>query len=123
MNHEGLEERIRRELPHLTDVYLQELVRAVRQLIDGLCPERIYVFGSQARGDANPDSDLDLLVVVPESDLPGHRLDQAAYRAVGWHRVPLDILVMTNHDFERRLSVVASLPATVEREGRLLYAA
>ena len=95
----------------------------MRQLIDGLCPERIYVFGSQARGDANPDSDLDLLVVVPESDLPGHRLDQAAYRAVGWHRVPLDILVMTNHDFERRLSVVASLPATVEREGRLLYAA
>jgi predicted nucleotidyltransferase len=118
-----LVERLRRELPHLTPDQARELGRAVVRLVAALQPECVYLFGSQARGEAKPESDFDLLVVVPQSDLPPHQRDQEAYGAVGRHLVPLDILVMTRAEFEQRRPAVASLPATVLREGRALYAA
>ncbi len=95
----------------------------VRRLVTGLRPERIYLFGSMARGDGDSDSDYDILVVVRETDTPLHDLageGRSLLRGLG---VPIDVLVWTRDDFDRRLSVVASLPATVVREGKLLYAA
>ncbi|HEV2124592.1 MAG TPA: nucleotidyltransferase domain-containing protein, partial [Chloroflexota bacterium] len=92
-------------------------------LVERLQPERVYVFGSQARGTAGAESDVDLLVVVPESDEPGHQRDQAAYAAMGWHHLPIELMVLTHEEFESRLPALSSLPATVMREGRLLYAA
>ena len=62
----------------------QEVIEEMtRRLVEFSRPDRIYLFGSEARGEAGPDSDLDFLVVVPD--------------------------------------VRAPLPATVVREGRLLY--
>ena len=49
-------------LPH-SDPTLSEIVR---RLVDAYCPERIYLFGSRARGDAGAGSDYDLLLVVPD---------------------------------------------------------
>lgn len=95
----------------------------VRRLVTALAPERIYLFGSQARGDAGPDSDYDLLVVVPTSKAPRYRRDQAAFHALLGIGVAKDVLVLTHEEFEQQRSVVCSLPATVEREGVLLYAA
>lgn len=118
-----LQQCICRELPALSEPATSELRGILERLIAALEPERIYVFGSQARGDARDDSDIDLLIIVPDSDLPAHRRDQAAYGAVGRHFLPLDLLVMTRAEFERRRSALASLPATVLREGRVLYAA
>jgi hypothetical protein len=43
---------------------------------------------------------VDLAVIVPTSDEPGHRRDQAAYATIGWHRLPLDVLVLTRAEFE-----------------------
>lgn len=51
------------------------LTAMVERLITALSPERIYLFGSCARGDAGPDSDYDLLVVIPTSPLPRYRRD------------------------------------------------
>ena len=51
----------------------------ILRLVRALSPERIYLFGSQARGDANYDSDYDLLVVVPASEHPRYVREQAAY--------------------------------------------
>ena len=99
------------------------LVEAVRRLVEALRPERIYLFGSQARGEATGGSDFDLLVVVPSSDEPPHRRAQRAYHVLWGVGVPLDVLVLTRGEFARQAPVVASLPATVVREGRLLYAA
>jgi predicted nucleotidyltransferase len=42
-------------------------------------PDRIYLFGSQASGQADPGSDIDLLLVLPESDLPRHRREALSY--------------------------------------------
>lgn len=97
--------------------------KIVQRLVSALSPERIYLFGSQARGDAGPDSDYDFLVVVRTSTLPRYRRDQAAFDALLGVGVAKDVLVLTHDEFERQRTVVCSLPATVEREGMLLYAA
>ena len=113
---------IRSQLPHLSREDQHELARVVACLVHAFRPERIYVFGSQARGTPTPNSDIDLLVLVGTSDEQPHHRAQAAYSAVGAHRVPVDILVMTQAEFDARVPAVASLPATVTREGRTLYA-
>ncbi len=120
---QDLEERIRRELPRLTEHEMGELARVVERLVEAFQPERIYVFGSQARGEATPDSDIDLLIVIEKADEPVHRLAQAAYRIATPHSLALDLLVMPLNEFERRSRALASLPATVLREGCVLYAA
>lgn len=86
-------------------------------------PAFIYVFGSQAQGDATRNSDVDLLVVVEYAGPYPHRLAQAAYAAIGAKSLALDLVFMSWADFAWRSEVVTSLPATVHREGRLLYAA
>ncbi len=104
----------------LDDAILAEIVR---RLVAAYQPERIYLFGSRARGDAGPDSDYDLMVVVPETKEPGYRLAQQAHRLIWDLGTAADILVWSREAFESRLHLRASLPATVVREGRLLYAA
>mgnify|MGYP005865203373 CR=1 FL=1 len=65
----------------------------VQRLVAALKPERISLFGSHARGQAEPDSDYDLLVVVPTSDLSAHRRDQWAYRVLKGIGAASDVLV------------------------------
>lgn len=95
----------------------------VRRLTDAFHPECIYLFGSQARGEETSDSDFDLLLVVSDSALPRYRRDQAAFRVLVGVGASKDVLVLTRKEFDRQRSVVCSLPALVEREGLLLYAA
>jgi predicted nucleotidyltransferase len=92
------------------------------RLVDYYQPERIYLFGSAARGDAGPDSDLDFCVVVPD-DAPGELLrDGRIYSLLRGMGYPKDIVPFRRSDFEARaMHVRASLPATVVREGKLLY--
>lgn len=99
------------------------LSAVVHRLVQSLGPERIYLFGSRARGEASEDSDYDILVVVAQSQKPRYMRAQTAYQALAGVGVPVDVLVLTREEFERELPVLASLPATVVREGRLLYAA
>ncbi len=101
----------------------ERLAEAVRRLVDLFQPERVYLFGSQARSDANEDSDYDLMVVVPFSAEPRYRRAQRAGAALSAVDLPLDVLVLTHEEFEWQASVIASLPSTILREGRLLYAA
>lgn len=61
--------------------------------------------------------------MVPDAGEYPHRLAQEAYRVVGHHLLPLDIVFMSHEEFEWRSGVVTSLPATVLKEGKLLYAA
>lgn len=94
----------------------------VRRLVETLQPERIYLFGSRARGDARVDSDYDLLVVVKERTGEGREMEQRAYGAMWGLHAPVEIVVMTADYFDWMLDAAASLPATVKREGRLLHA-
>ncbi len=99
------------------------LAEIVSRLIEGLQPERIYLFGSKARGDADADSDYDLMVVVPQTTAPGYRLAQQAHALISKVGTAADVLVWSREAFDCRLHLKASLPATVIREGKLLYAA
>ena len=99
------------------------LATILERLVEHLRPHDVYLFGSRARGDATGSSDYDLLVVVDHSDLPGHRRDREALHALRSIRAPVDVVVLTRDEFERVRHVRTSLPATVLREGKQLYAA
>ena len=95
----------------------------VRRLVEAYHPDRIYLFGSKARGEAGPDSDYDLMVVVPDDAPAEQRRSRLAYLALWGTGAAAEILVWTRTQFESRIHVVASLPAAIMREGRLLHAA
>ena len=98
---------------------IQEITR---KLIEFYSPVRIYLFGSAARGDFNEDSDLDFLVVVPDDIAEDKLRPGADLRDMPATGFPKDIVPWKETDFEERARwVKASLPATVIREGRLLY--
>jgi hypothetical protein len=97
------------------------LAEVVRRLVEAYRPERIYLFGSVARGDAGPDSDYDLMVVVPDGAPPERLRSRLAYQALRGTGTAADVVVWPKSGFQRRANVISSLPATVAREGMLLY--
>jgi excisionase family DNA binding protein len=99
------------------------LAEIVRRLVEAYEPERIYLFGSRARGESGPHSDYDLLVVVPDAAPPERRRSRLAYERLWGTGAAADVLVCTKADFHARLHVPSSLPATVVREGKVLHAA
>ena len=100
----------------------QETLReAVRRLVDYFQPERIYLFGSTARGDDRPDSDLDFLVVVPD-DTPVRRFWNV-YRELAGLEISVDVKPFLHSDFEKRRDWLMSLPAIALREGKVVYEA
>jgi uncharacterized protein len=111
----------------VTDPLLQrdsQLAEIVRRLVETLHPVCIYLFGSKARGEDGPDSDYDLMVVVNDGEatlqIRGSRMAYEALRGTG---VAADVLVWSQRSFDSRLHLVTSLPATIKKEGILLYAA
>ncbi len=99
----------------------QEVFAMAECLAEAFHPERIYLFGSFARGDTTPDSDYDLMVVVPDSALPQYRRSQQAQRVLAQFKMAKDVLVWTRDEFYGDVHLVASLPATILREGIVLY--
>lgn len=100
-----------------------KLAEIVRRLVQAYQPERIYLFGSIARGKGGPDSDYDLLVVVADDAPPARKGSKLAYQALCGTGTAADVLVCTHSYFEARRHLRASLPGTVLREGKLLHAA
>jgi predicted nucleotidyltransferase len=97
-----------------------ELDEIVRRIAARFQPERIIVFGSHARGDADPDSDIDLLIVTP---VKGSRRELATEidRELSDRTVPLDIVVMTPEQFDRERDLVGTITYPAVREGRVVY--
>jgi predicted nucleotidyltransferase len=101
----------------------QEVIEEMtRRLVDFYRAVRIYLFGSEARGEAGPDSDLDFLVVVSDDTPEAMMRTNEGYSRLSGLGMSKDVIPWRQSDFEARAAyVVASLPATVVREGRLLY--
>jgi len=97
------------------------LAEVIRRIVAVAAPEKIVLFGSAARGEAGPDSDLDLLV-IKAGDY--HDLDVAGdiyLNLVGVGK-PVDIVVVTPEDAERYRDTPALVIAPALREGKVVYA-
>ncbi|MDA1196059.1 MAG: nucleotidyltransferase domain-containing protein [Planctomycetota bacterium] len=97
------------------------LAEAVGRVVATYAPTHVYLFGSHARGDAGPDSDYDLMVVVDDT-VPDERVAPGlAYEALWGLGTPADVVIWRKSAFDARRTLRASLPGTVLREGVLLY--
>ena len=99
----------------------QVLAEATGRLVARFAPEQIILFGSQARGDADERSDVDLLVVCP---VPGSRraLMVAMDRALRGLGIARDIVILTPEEFARDRVIPGTLARPAVREGKVLYA-
>ena len=106
----------------VTDEVLADMVQTVVREVD---PERIYLFGSRARGEARQDSDVDLLIIVREAFGPEHSRFQEinrVYRALSSFRIPNDVLLYSSDEFARWSQSLNHVVGRCSREGKLLYA-
>lgn len=100
-----------------TEPVIEEMVK---RIIEAIQPDRIILFGSHARGEAGPDSDVDLLVVAPSDEAP-HRRVVRLYRATRGLGVAKDILWYTPEEFSARSKGLMTVVATAIREGKVVY--
>jgi predicted nucleotidyltransferase len=97
----------------------QTVQEMVRRIVDRFDPDKIILFGSQARGDAGPDSDIDLLVIM-ETD--SRRRSAVEIRmALDDIVIPKDIIVVPPDEFERHRDTIGTLAYPAVREGRVLH--
>jgi predicted nucleotidyltransferase len=95
---------------------------AVKTIAQRIPARAIYLFGSYARGEQRPESDIDLLVVVDdEIKQAPRRLASEAYASLAGTKLPVEIKVVRQGDFRRRSSWLSSVERAVQTEGQLLY--
>jgi predicted nucleotidyltransferase len=92
----------------------------VRRIVETLSPHKIVLFGSQARGDARPESDIDLLVIA-DSTQPRYRRSAPLYGALSDILMPMDILVYSPEEVQEWSEVRQAFVTTAVREGKVLY--
>ena len=97
-----------------------DLAEITRRLVEVARPRKIILFGSRARDDGTPESDLDLLVIA-DSDQPRHRRAVPLYGALRDVIAPMDIVVYTPQEVEDWREVRQAFVTTAVREGRVLY--
>lgn len=93
----------------------------VQRLVAGMNPEKIILFGSQAWGDPGPGSDVDIMVIVAQSELRPVQRAMKAYALLRDLKFPKDILVKTRAEFDKYRDVFASLASKISRKGIVLY--
>ncbi len=104
------------------DRYAKIIDEIIQQITIEITPLRIIIFGSIARNEAKSDSDIDLLVVMPNGT---HRRKTAhiLYRRIRKIDVPLDILVATSSDLENYQYNSSLIYGHILQEGIEVYAA
>jgi predicted nucleotidyltransferase len=92
-----------------------------KRLIKVYAPQAIYLFGSYAWGNPTPDSDLDLIIIVPKSEEKSYKRSIVGDLALSDILVSRDIIVYTVDEFKERMKDVSTLCSKVVKEGKLLY--
>ena len=96
------------------------LNEVVRRLVDRFNPDRVILFGSQARGTADARSDVDVLVVCPVQS-SRRKLMVDMDRALAGLGIARDIIVLTPQEYERDRHIPGTVARPASMEGRLLY--
>jgi predicted nucleotidyltransferase len=97
------------------------LEKIVRRIVKIAKPERIIMFGSAARGEMGPNSDVDLLVI--KSRVHRRKLAMKIYRNLHGVGCPVDVVVVRPEDIKRYGNCPALIIEPALREGKLVYAA
>ncbi len=96
------------------------LTMMTERIVSGFQPERVILFGSYARGDATSDSDIDLLVVMPDGT--DRRQTAIGIRStLGGLGVAKDVVVTTPDEITRRGDLIGTVLRPALREGKVLY--
>jgi predicted nucleotidyltransferase len=94
----------------------------IERIIQHYDPIEVILFGSHARGEAGPDSDWDLLVVVDDDTPPEKLRLRYAYQAIAGTRIAADVVPVRASRFRERSSVVNTLSNWAAVEGKVVYA-
>ncbi len=95
------------------------LDQIVQRIVEVAQPEKIILFGSAAKGEMGPDSDVDLLVI--KSNVHRRRLSQTIYRNLYGIGQAVDVVVVTPEDVERYKDSFALVIEPALREGKVIY--
>lgn len=118
---QALEARRKRRPKWSSKVDEKVLKEVVRRIVEAVAPEKIILFGSAARGEMGPDSDLDLLVVKAcENAREVARTIRRQLIGIG---VPKDVVVVTPEDVEEYKDIPGYVIGPALKEGKVLYAA
>jgi predicted nucleotidyltransferase len=91
-----------------------------KQIVRKFKPSWIILFGSQARGAENANSDIDLLVVLPEVT-DKRKIAIEIRRSLSEFNIPKDILVSTPAEISKRGHLIGTLLHTALSEGKKIY--
>jgi predicted nucleotidyltransferase len=100
---------------------MKSIDQLVQRIVQEVHPLRIVLFGSAVTGKTTPQSDIDLLVVMPEG-IHRRRTAQLLYRKIRGVDAPFDILVATPTDLEKHKDSIGLIYRTILQEGREVYA-
>lgn len=106
----------------VTRKYQDILDELVRRIVKTAAPIRILLFGSAARGDLGPDSDLDILVIMPDGVHRRQTAQKLIHSLVGIG-VAKDIIVVTENDVREYADNPSLVIYPALREGKELYSA
>lgn len=99
-----------------------EIIAIKNRIFEQLKPEKLYLFGSYARGSFDAQSDYDFYIVMPDNTQDLNAVSTKAYMSLrGLKRRPVDFIVDTKSNFEHRAKM-DTLEKTVFNEGIVLYA-
>lgn len=99
---------------------MQAIRRVVNQIADEFQPEKIVLFGSYAYGKPKPESDVDLLVVM-KTPLRERRQRLEISRALSPRPFPLDIIVRSPEQLQKRISLGDYFLREITTQGQVLY--
>jgi predicted nucleotidyltransferase len=99
-----------------------QIPKLTQSIVSNFAPERVILFGSYARGEAEADSDVDLLVIMPLRGVSRNQQTAAIYQQchLGF---PVDIVVRTPKEFEQGQQRRDWFLQEIAREGKVMYAA
>lgn len=98
----------------------ERIEEMVRRIVSQFNPEKVILFGSHARGEAGPDSDVDLLVVMAVEGSKRRKATEIDVALFGID-VPIDLIVVRPEELERYRHQIGSIFYPALREGQVLY--